>query len=90
MKDFATIGESGLRTVREVVALAQEMGFTPAQVALAWLRHRSVPVIPIIGARKLTQLEDNRDGAPRREETLSEIVRTSVFLAIDLIFVLSG
>jgi aryl-alcohol dehydrogenase-like predicted oxidoreductase len=59
MKDFVIIGESGLRTVREVVALAQEMGFTPAQVALAWLRHRSVPVIPIVGARKLTQLEDN-------------------------------
>jgi hypothetical protein len=30
-----------------------------AQVALAWLRHRSVPVIPIIGARKLPQLQDN-------------------------------
>jgi len=59
MKDFATIGESGLRTVREVVALAKEMGVTPAQVALAWLRHRPVPVIPIIGARKLAQLEDN-------------------------------
>ena len=30
-----------------------------AQVALAWLRYRPVPVIPIIGARKLTQLQDN-------------------------------
>jgi Aldo/keto reductase family len=30
-----------------------------AQVALAWLRHRKVPVIPILGARKLTQLQDN-------------------------------
>jgi diketogulonate reductase-like aldo/keto reductase len=28
-------------------------------VALAWLRTRSVPVIPIIGARKLSQLQDN-------------------------------
>jgi diketogulonate reductase-like aldo/keto reductase len=28
-------------------------------VALAWLRSRPVPVIPIIGARKLSQLEDN-------------------------------
>ena len=26
-----------------------------AQVALAWLRYRPVPVIPIIGARKLAQ-----------------------------------
>ena len=29
------------------------------QVALAWLRQRSVPVIPILGARKLSQLQDN-------------------------------
>jgi diketogulonate reductase-like aldo/keto reductase len=30
-----------------------------AQVALAWLRYRAVPVIPIIGARKVSQLQDN-------------------------------
>jgi len=30
-----------------------------AQVALAWLRYRPVPVIPIIGARKLSQLQHN-------------------------------
>ena len=30
-----------------------------AQVALACLRHQTVPVIPIIGARKLSQLQDN-------------------------------
>ena len=29
------------------------------QVALAWLRHQTVPVIPIIGARKVSQLQDN-------------------------------
>jgi len=28
-------------------------------VALAWLRHQTVPVIPIIGARKVSQLQDN-------------------------------
>jgi diketogulonate reductase-like aldo/keto reductase len=30
-----------------------------AQVALAWLRYQPVPVIPILGARKPTQLRDN-------------------------------
>jgi diketogulonate reductase-like aldo/keto reductase len=30
-----------------------------AQVALAWLRYRPVPVIPILGARKLSQFQDN-------------------------------
>jgi aryl-alcohol dehydrogenase-like predicted oxidoreductase len=45
--------------VREVVAVARECGHSPAQVALAWLRQRAIPVIPIIGARKLAQLKDN-------------------------------
>jgi hypothetical protein len=27
--------------------------------AVRWLRHQTVPVIPIIGARKVTQLQDN-------------------------------
>jgi aryl-alcohol dehydrogenase-like predicted oxidoreductase len=44
---------------REVVAVARESGHSPAPVALAWLRQRSQPVIPIIGARKLAQVKDN-------------------------------
>jgi len=44
---------------REVVAVARETGHSPAQVALAWLRQRPEPVIPIIGARKLAQVKDN-------------------------------
>src|SRR5262249_11244943 len=44
---------------REVVAIARESGHSPAQVALAWLRQRSGPVIPILGARKLAQVKDN-------------------------------
>ena len=46
-------------TVREIVAVGKEQGVSAAQVALAWLRYRPVPVIPIIGARKLAQIEDN-------------------------------
>jgi aryl-alcohol dehydrogenase-like predicted oxidoreductase len=67
MKGFASVDKSGLvetdepglRTVREVVAMGKELGVSAAQVALAWLRHREVPVIPIVGARKLHQWEDN-------------------------------
>ncbi len=44
---------------REVVTVARESGHSPAQVALAWLRQRATPMIPIIGARKLSQLKDN-------------------------------
>jgi aryl-alcohol dehydrogenase-like predicted oxidoreductase len=46
-------------TVREIVAVGKELSVSAAQVALAWLRYRLVPVIPIIGARKLAQIEDN-------------------------------
>jgi diketogulonate reductase-like aldo/keto reductase len=30
-----------------------------AQLALAWLRYRIAPVIPIVGARKVFQLQDD-------------------------------
>ena len=39
--------------------MSDATGRSMAQVALAWLRYRPVPVIPIIGARKLSQLQDN-------------------------------
>ena len=47
------------RIARAVIAVAKKLGASPAQVALAWLRHAEVPVIPIIGAKKLSQLQDN-------------------------------
>ena len=58
-KAFGGVSESSYATVREIVAIGKELGVPAAQVALAWLRYRSVPVIPIIGARKLAQIEDN-------------------------------
>jgi hypothetical protein len=50
------------RTARVVDALekvSKQAGRSKAQIALAWLRYRQVPVIPIIGARKISQLQDN-------------------------------
>ena len=47
------------RIVPAVKTVSDETGSSMAQVALAWLRYRPVPVIPIIGARKLSQLQDN-------------------------------
>jgi aryl-alcohol dehydrogenase-like predicted oxidoreductase len=47
------------RVVAAVKKVSDETGRGMAQVALAWLRYRPVPVIPIIGARKLSQLQDN-------------------------------
>jgi aryl-alcohol dehydrogenase-like predicted oxidoreductase len=59
MKNFVNSDESTHQTVRKVVGVGKEVGVPAAQVALAWLRYREVPVIPIVGARKIKQLEDN-------------------------------
>jgi len=42
-----------------VVSVADDFGCTPAQVALAWLVHQPGSVIPIVGARRVEQLDDN-------------------------------
>jgi len=59
MKSFQRADEHARAIVAEVQAVAREVGRSPAQVALAWLRQRSVPVIPIVGARRLAQFKDN-------------------------------
>lgn len=55
----AQADERRFDVVDAVGQVAKELGATPAQVALAWLRHRPGVVIPIVGARRLDQLEDN-------------------------------
>ncbi|MCW2898193.1 MAG: putative oxidoreductase, aryl-alcohol dehydrogenase like protein [Streptosporangiaceae bacterium] len=44
------------RVLQEV---ADEVGATPSQVAIAWTRARSRAVHPIVGARTAEQLKDN-------------------------------
>ena len=53
------VNERSRAIVAEVATVARETGRSSAQVALAWLRHRDMPVTPIIGARKIEQLKDN-------------------------------
>lgn len=42
-----------------VRSIAGDVGCTPAQLALAWLRGRPGLIIPIVGARSLEQIEEN-------------------------------
>ena len=53
------IFDRDLKIAETVLEIAREIGKSPAQVALNWLRNRPNAVIPIIGARKLSQLQDN-------------------------------
>ena len=61
---FGEITPQKHRVAAAVLQIAQETGKSPAQVALNWLRRQSAPrspVIPIIGARKMSQFQDNLD-----------------------------
>lgn len=59
-------GENGARNealVGEVRRIAEEVGCTPAQLALAWLLTRGEDVIPIPGTKRLRYLEENAAAA---------------------------
>jgi aryl-alcohol dehydrogenase-like predicted oxidoreductase len=55
------LGDRNLSIAEAVAAVAAELGRTPSQVALNWVRqqHGGGVFIPIIGARTLSQVEDN-------------------------------
>ena len=46
-------------TVRKFVQFAQEHGYRPAALAVAWVSHHPAVTAPIIGARNVEQLEDS-------------------------------
>ena len=50
--------ERGLQIARAVDAIADEIDVSSAQVATAWVRAQGYGMIPIVGARKVSQIED--------------------------------
>lgn len=58
--DGITIEQRDLDIAAAVLKIADDIGCSPAQVALNWIRQRS-NIIPILGARTLAQLQDNLD-----------------------------
>ena len=59
MKDFLPEEQRAVPIISAVKSVSEQTGRSMAQVALAWLRHQTLAVIPIIGARKVSQLQDN-------------------------------
>jgi aryl-alcohol dehydrogenase-like predicted oxidoreductase len=55
----AAVSERDLAIARTVQAVADDLGVTASQVAIAWTMARSQAVHPIVGARRLDQLVDN-------------------------------
>jgi aryl-alcohol dehydrogenase-like predicted oxidoreductase len=56
---MGSITEQNLAIAQVVSQVAAEIGHTPSQVALAWLRAQPGVIVPIVGARKLSQFQDN-------------------------------
>jgi aryl-alcohol dehydrogenase-like predicted oxidoreductase len=50
---------ANVRLADGVATVAKEIGATPAQVALAWLSSRDIPLAAIPGTRRLERLEEN-------------------------------
>ncbi len=46
---------------RRAGALAERLGATPTQVALAWLLHRPFPVFPVVGPRTVAELRESAE-----------------------------
>jgi aryl-alcohol dehydrogenase-like predicted oxidoreductase len=47
-----------LRLVEALRTLAEAKGVTPAQIAIAWARHRGDDIVPLIGARRRDRLTE--------------------------------
>jgi aryl-alcohol dehydrogenase-like predicted oxidoreductase len=56
-----SINESNLSIASEVIKIAKEIGCTPSQVALNWVRQQPGVIIPIVGAKTQDQLQENVD-----------------------------
>jgi aryl-alcohol dehydrogenase-like predicted oxidoreductase len=79
------ITERNLRIADEVGKIARQLDATPSQVALAWVRQQPGLIVPIIGARTLSQLQDNL-GALGRTLGEQQLARLEELSRVDLGF----
>jgi aryl-alcohol dehydrogenase-like predicted oxidoreductase len=57
--DNGKISDRDLNIAGEVSKIAAEIGKPASQVSLNWLRQQPIDIIPIVGSRKLSQLQEN-------------------------------
>jgi aryl-alcohol dehydrogenase-like predicted oxidoreductase len=51
--------DANLAVLDQVIALAQDKGVTPSQLALAWVMAQGADIVPIPGTRRIPYLEEN-------------------------------
>ncbi|MBL0177291.1 MAG: aldo/keto reductase [Ignavibacteria bacterium] len=59
VKGSKRVSEKNLAVAAAVMAVADELGCTPSQAALSWVRQQPGTILPLIGARTPAQLADN-------------------------------
>jgi aryl-alcohol dehydrogenase-like predicted oxidoreductase len=79
------ISERNLQIAAATISVADEIGVTPSQVAIAWVRAGEGNIIPLVGARTAAQLEENL-GALAVELTAEQRERLNQASAIDIGF----
>ncbi|MCL7937860.1 MAG: aldo/keto reductase [marine benthic group bacterium] len=84
-KEGAARRERNLEIAEAVVSVAEEIGCAPSQVAISWVRQQEGVVIPLVGARNLSQLRDNL-GALDVELDADQLERLEEVSRIDLGF----
>ena len=55
------MGEDSNTRLALLNQVAGEIGITPPQLVLAWMRHQEAPVIPLIGVSSVSQLVESID-----------------------------
>ncbi len=58
-KSHTALDDQKILIINTLLEVADKVGRSPSQVALNWLRQQSGVVIPIIGASKVAQVQDN-------------------------------
>jgi len=72
--------DANVKAAQAIREFARTKGFTPAQVALAWVLHKGNDIVPIPGTKRRKYLEENL-GATAIKLTSSEISTLDAALA---------
>lgn len=83
--DSKRLNDNSVRITKEVMAIAEESGIAPSHVALKWTMQQDFSSIPIVGATKLEQLEENLKTTDIML-TADQVKRLNDISAIDLGF----
>ena len=85
MNDMAWIRDritpDRIAVVRQLTTLARELGYTTAQLAIAWILRRKEVSSVITGATRMEQLDENL-GAAEAAEKLTEVDIDHIFAAL--------